>query len=101
MSGLFAVVVVVFSSGNLQSRRLGEIVKKEDLVDSEYLTTLLVLVARCDTLRFLKLWFFSTCIVYKLMFVCVCFCFHHRANYQQWESSYESLSDLVVPRSSR
>lgn len=69
MSGLFAVVV--FSSGNLQSRRLGEIVKKEDLVDSEYLTTLLVLVARCDTLRFLKLWFLSTFIVYKLMFVCV------------------------------
>lgn len=27
-------------------RRLGEIVRKEDLVDSEYLTTLLVLVAR-------------------------------------------------------
>ncbi|XP_075879421.1 V-type proton ATPase subunit C 1-B-like isoform X2 [Nelusetta ayraudi] len=55
--------------GTLQTRRLGEIVRKEDLVDSEYLTTLLVLVAR--------------------------------ASYQQWERSYESLTELVVPRSSR
>lgn len=39
----------VFSSGTLPTRSLGEIVRKEDLVDSEYLTTLLVLVARCGT----------------------------------------------------
>lgn len=39
----------VFLSGTLQNRSLGEIVRKEDLVDSEYLTTLLVLVARCGT----------------------------------------------------
>lgn len=39
----------VFLSGTLQTRSLDEIVRKEDLVDSEYLTTLLVLVARCGT----------------------------------------------------
>ncbi|XP_036927775.1 V-type proton ATPase subunit C 1-B [Acanthopagrus latus] len=44
-------------------------VKKEDLVFSEYLTTLLVLVTR--------------------------------ASYLQWERTYESMSEFVVPRSSR
>uniref|UniRef100_A0A8C9VXN6 V-type proton ATPase subunit C n=1 Tax=Scleropages formosus TaxID=113540 RepID=A0A8C9VXN6_SCLFO len=55
---------------DLQTRTLTDIVKKEDLVlDSEYLTTLLVVVPRE---RFL-----------------------------QWNESYESLSEFVVPRSSR
>ncbi|XP_029114512.1 V-type proton ATPase subunit C 1-A [Scleropages formosus] len=55
---------------SLQTRTLTDIVKKEDLVlDSEYLTTLLVVVPRE---RFL-----------------------------QWNESYESLSEFVVPRSSR
>nr|XP_020464231.1 V-type proton ATPase subunit C 1-A-like [Monopterus albus] len=55
--------------GNLQTRSLVDIVKKEDLVISEYLTTLLVVVPR--------------------------------VNYLQWEETYESLSEFVVPRSSR
>ncbi|XP_077946175.1 V-type proton ATPase subunit C 1-B-like [Gasterosteus aculeatus] len=55
--------------GDLQSRSLNDIVKREDLVVSEYLTTLLVVVSRR---RFL-----------------------------QWERTYESFSEFVVPRSSR
>ncbi|KAG7328522.1 hypothetical protein KOW79_008466 [Hemibagrus wyckioides] len=56
--------------GSLQTRSLTGIVKKEDLVlNSEYLTTLLVVVPR-------------TCI-------------------RQWENTYESMSEFVVPRSSR
>ncbi|KAM6912844.1 V-type proton ATPase subunit C 1-B-like [Xenentodon cancila] len=55
--------------GNLQTRSLNGIVRKEDLVVSEYLTTLLVVVSR--------------------------------RRYLQWERSYESLSEFVVPRSSR
>lgn len=47
---MFTQDVCFLSSGTLQlTRRLGDIVRKEDLVDSEYLTTLLVLVARCVT----------------------------------------------------
>uniref|UniRef100_A0A8C4NT20 V-type proton ATPase subunit C n=1 Tax=Dicentrarchus labrax TaxID=13489 RepID=A0A8C4NT20_DICLA len=56
-------------NGPLQTRSLNDIVKKEDLVVSEYLTTLLVLV--------------------------------NRGSYLQWERTYESLSEFVVPRSSR
>ncbi|TKS86175.1 V-type proton ATPase subunit C 1-B [Collichthys lucidus] len=55
--------------GPLQTRGLNDIIRKEDLVDSEYLTTLLVLVSR--------------------------------GSYLQWERTYESLSEFVVPRSSR
>ncbi|XP_068436661.1 V-type proton ATPase subunit C 1-B-like isoform X1 [Clinocottus analis] len=55
--------------GTLQTRNLNAIVKSEDLVVSEYLTTLLVLVSR--------------------------------GRYLQWERTYESLSEFVVPRSSR
>ncbi|KAK2826396.1 hypothetical protein Q5P01_020610 [Channa striata] len=55
--------------GNLQTRSLNNIVKKEDLVMSEYLTTLLVVVTQ--------------------------------ASFLQWEGTYESLSEFVVPRSSR
>ncbi|XP_041828096.1 V-type proton ATPase subunit C 1-B isoform X1 [Melanotaenia boesemani] len=55
--------------GNLQTRSLSGIIRKEDLVVSEYLTTLLVVVSR--------------------------------RSYLQWERSYESLSEFVVPRSSR
>ncbi|XP_028250436.1 V-type proton ATPase subunit C 1-B [Parambassis ranga] len=56
-------------NGNLQTRSLNGIVRKEDLVVSEYLTTLLVVVTR--------------------------------GSYSQWEGTYESLSEFVVPRSSR
>ncbi|XP_056248627.1 V-type proton ATPase subunit C 1-B isoform X2 [Seriola aureovittata] len=55
--------------GNMQTRSLNDIVRKEDLVVSEYLTTLLVVVTR--------------------------------GSYLQWERTYESLSEFVVPRSSR
>uniref|UniRef100_A0A3B5AYB8 V-type proton ATPase subunit C n=1 Tax=Stegastes partitus TaxID=144197 RepID=A0A3B5AYB8_9TELE len=55
--------------GNLQTCSLNDIVRKEDLVVSEYLTTLLVVVTR--------------------------------GSYLQWERTYESLSEFVVPRSSR
>ncbi|KAG5266121.1 hypothetical protein AALO_G00250010 [Alosa alosa] len=58
------------TEGSLQTRNLTDIVKKEDLVlGSEYLTTLVIVVAR--------------------------------ASYNQWEHTYESLSQFVVPRSSR
>ncbi|XP_031732713.1 V-type proton ATPase subunit C 1-B [Anarrhichthys ocellatus] len=55
--------------GTLQTRSLNDIVRREDLVVSEYLTTLLVLMSR--------------------------------GRYLQWERTYESLSEFVVPRSSR
>ncbi|XP_030575464.1 V-type proton ATPase subunit C 1-B [Archocentrus centrarchus] len=55
--------------GSLQTCSLNDVVRKEDLVVSEYLTTLLVVVAR--------------------------------GSYLQWERTYESLSEFVVPRSSR
>uniref|UniRef100_A0A671UAG8 V-type proton ATPase subunit C n=1 Tax=Sparus aurata TaxID=8175 RepID=A0A671UAG8_SPAAU len=55
--------------GTLQTCSLINTVRKEDLVFSEYLTTLLVLVTR--------------------------------ASYLQWERTYESMSEFVVPRSSR
>ncbi|XP_040917260.1 V-type proton ATPase subunit C 1-B [Toxotes jaculatrix] len=55
--------------GNLLTCCLSDIVRKEDLVVSEYLTTLLVVVSR--------------------------------GSYLQWERTYESLSEFVVPRSSR
>uniref|UniRef100_A0A7N6BGL7 V-type proton ATPase subunit C n=1 Tax=Anabas testudineus TaxID=64144 RepID=A0A7N6BGL7_ANATE len=55
--------------GNLQNRSLNDIVKKEDLIVSEYLTTVLVVVTK--------------------------------ANYLLWERTYESMSEFVVPRSSR
>uniref|UniRef100_H3CHR2 V-type proton ATPase subunit C n=1 Tax=Tetraodon nigroviridis TaxID=99883 RepID=H3CHR2_TETNG len=55
--------------GTLQNCSLTELIRKEDLVVSEYLTTLLVFVPR--------------------------------RSYAHWESTYECLSDLVVPRSSR
>ncbi|XP_036449430.1 V-type proton ATPase subunit C 1-A [Colossoma macropomum] len=58
------------TEGSLQTRTLTGIVKKEDLVlNSEYLTTLLVVVPR--------------------------------SNDSLWENTYESMSDFVVPRSSR
>uniref|UniRef100_A0A672HSS2 V-type proton ATPase subunit C n=1 Tax=Salarias fasciatus TaxID=181472 RepID=A0A672HSS2_SALFA len=55
--------------GSLQTRSLNDFVKREDLVVSEYLTTLLVVVTR--------------------------------GSYSQWENTYESLTEFVVPRSSR
>ncbi|KAJ7991036.1 hypothetical protein DPEC_G00293070 [Dallia pectoralis] len=57
------------TEGCLQTRTLTDIVKREDLVYSEYLTTLFVVVSK--------------------------------ASYAQWEKTYESLSEFVVPRSSR
>lgn len=58
------------ATGNLITRYLGDIVKKDDFVlDSEYLVTLLVVVQKS---------------------------FLH-----DWQSKYEKLTDMVVPRSSR
>uniref|UniRef100_A0A3B3QQB7 V-type proton ATPase subunit C n=1 Tax=Paramormyrops kingsleyae TaxID=1676925 RepID=A0A3B3QQB7_9TELE len=55
---------------SLATRALFEVVTEEDFVlDSEYLTTLLVVV--------------------------------HKRDYAQWEKTYESLSEFVVPRTSR
>ncbi|XP_053191170.1 V-type proton ATPase subunit C 1-B [Scomber japonicus] len=54
---------------SLQTRSLNDIVRNEDLVVSEYLTTLIVVVPR--------------------------------GIFVQWERTYESLSQFVVPRSSR
>ncbi|XP_026797985.2 V-type proton ATPase subunit C 1-B [Pangasianodon hypophthalmus] len=57
------------NAGSLQTRSLADLVKKEDFVlDSEYLTTLLVVVPK--------------------------------TSYADWEKSYETLSEMVVPRSS-
>ncbi|KAI9540996.1 hypothetical protein NQZ68_035283 [Dissostichus eleginoides] len=55
--------------GSLQTCSLNDIVRKVDLVTSEHLTTLLVVVTR--------------------------------GSYLQWERTYESFSQFVVPRSSR
>ncbi|NP_001005772.2 V-type proton ATPase subunit C 1-B [Danio rerio] len=56
--------------GSLLTRSLADIVKKEDFVlDSEYLTTLLVIVSK--------------------------------TNYPEWQKTYETLSEMVVPRSTK
>jgi len=58
------------STGNLTSRSLAELVKKEHFViNSEYLQTLLVVVPK--------------------------------AQYKEWLATYESLTQMVVPRSSQ
>ncbi|KAF5909130.1 V-type proton ATPase subunit C 1-A, partial [Clarias magur] len=58
------------NAGSLLTRSLADLVKKEDFVlDSEYLTTLLVVVPK--------------------------------TGYADWEKSYETLSEMVVPRSSK
>jgi V-type H+-transporting ATPase subunit C len=56
-------------TGNLISRDITEYVTSDNWLDSEYLTTLLVVVPKY--------------------------------NIKEWESSYESLSDSVVPRSAK
>jgi len=55
--------------GNLQIRDLSDIVKAADVVDSEHLTTLFVIIPKHSE--------------------------------KDWESSYETLSQFVVPRSSK
>ncbi|KAA0710491.1 V-type proton ATPase subunit C 1-B [Triplophysa tibetana] len=56
--------------GNLLNRSLADIVKKDDFVlDSEYLTTQLVVVPK--------------------------------SNYADWQKTYETLSEMVVPRSTK
>ncbi|KAL3842041.1 hypothetical protein ACJMK2_020106 [Sinanodonta woodiana] len=58
------------ATGSLLSRYLGDLVKKDDFVsDSEYLTTLLVVVPK--------------------------------PYIHEWESKYETLTDMVVPRSTK
>lgn len=58
------------ATGNLLTKDLADVVKKDDFVlDSEYLQTLLVVVPR--------------------------------SMYKDWETKYEKLADMVVPRSSR
>ncbi|XP_076755938.1 V-type proton ATPase subunit Vha44 isoform X1 [Xylocopa sonorina] len=57
-------------TGSLLTRNLADLVKKEHFVlDSEYLTTLLVIVPR--------------------------------ANFHEWYSGYEKLTDMIVPRSTQ
>ncbi|KAL7294616.1 hypothetical protein TKK_0011921 [Trichogramma kaykai] len=56
-------------TGSLLTRNLADLVKKEHFIlDSEYLTTLLVIVPR--------------------------------ASFQEWNTLYEKLTDMIVPRSS-
>uniref|UniRef100_T1J1L0 V-type proton ATPase subunit C n=1 Tax=Strigamia maritima TaxID=126957 RepID=T1J1L0_STRMM len=57
-------------TGSLLTRNLEDLVKKENFVlDSEYLTTLVVVVPK--------------------------------ASYSEWQTAYEKLTDMVVPRSSQ
>ncbi|XP_078035495.1 V-type proton ATPase subunit Vha44 isoform X1 [Augochlora pura] len=57
-------------TGSLLTRNLADLVKKEHFIlDSEYLTTLLVIVPR--------------------------------ANFHEWNSGYEKLTDMIVPRSTQ
>ncbi|MBN3277830.1 VATC2 ATPase, partial [Polyodon spathula] len=72
--------------GNLLTRTLTDIVNKNDFVlDSEYLTTLLVVVPKVICCHIILIILFLFC----------------RANYVTWQKTYESLSDLVVPRSTK
>lgn len=88
---------ICITSGTLQNRSLKDIVRKEDLVVSEYLTTLLVFVTRSVTcLLPLVLHRIRFLFMLKTFFWNIC-----RRSYFHWESTYECLSDLVVPRSSR
>ena len=57
---------VCLSRGGLQTRSLSDIVRKEDLVDSEYLTTLLVVVTRLVTFI---LWHYTS--VFECLYSCV------------------------------
>ncbi len=58
------------ATGSLLTRNLGDLVKKDDFItDSEYLTTLLVVVPKQSV--------------------------------PDWESKYEKLADMVVPKSTR
>uniref|UniRef100_A0A8C5QK18 V-type proton ATPase subunit C n=1 Tax=Leptobrachium leishanense TaxID=445787 RepID=A0A8C5QK18_9ANUR len=76
------------NAGSLITRSLAEIVKKDDFVlDSEYLITLLVVVpkrrAACFTLDDFVLGICQT-----------------RPNHTDWVKQYETLAEMVVPRSS-
>lgn len=80
--------------GSLLTRSLGDIVKKEHFVlDSEYLITLLVVVPkwepRPDTELNKK--------IKKRQFQFLFF----RTSYGDWEKTYETLAEMVVPRSSK
>lgn len=92
---------VCLSSRTLQNRSLTNVIRKEDLVVSEYLTTLLVFVPRCGTPLLLLHHHFGCLFLWKgwfFFFFCGITC---RRSFSLWESTYECLSDLVVPRSSR
>ncbi|XP_059468919.1 V-type proton ATPase subunit C [Neocloeon triangulifer] len=57
-------------TGSLLTRNLADLVKKDDFIlDSEYLTTLLVVIPK--------------------------------VSYNDWNTNYEKLTDMIVPRSSR
>lgn len=97
---------VCLPSGTLQTRSLNGIVRKEDLVVSEYLTTLLVVVTRLVTLNVTLPSFYGITQGFHVLLFCMCKCvsvyvFGPRGSYLQWERTYESLSEFVVPRSSR
>lgn len=87
--------------GNLLNRSMSEIVKKEDLIVSEYLTTVLVVVTKSVTQWECLCVCTYSCNVLHVWNVFLKYVFRHRANYSQWERTYESMSEFVVPRSSR
>jgi V-type H+-transporting ATPase subunit C len=72
------------NSGNLSVRSLGDIVKKENFIeDSEYLETLLVAVPKLVSLSHFDVDSAP-----------------HRNFVREWNSKYERLTQMIVPRSS-
>lgn len=69
-------------SGSLLVRQLGDLLGKADLLNTEYISTLLVVVPKC-----------AICLLLSSPRA-------PRNAVNDWNSSYENLCDLVVPRSS-
>lgn len=71
------------------TRTLADIVRKEHFIlDSEYLTTLLVIVPKYVIL---DLYVIIKDIKLDSLF--------HRSSQQEWQAHYEKLTDMIVPRS--
>lgn len=95
---LFVVVTLLSATrGSLLTRSLADIVKKDDFVlNSEYLITLLVVVPKWVwTLQDLASYNSWTTNLIGLMF------FTFRPSYTDWQKMYETLAEMVVPRSSK
>lgn len=76
-------------SGSLLTRNLADLVKKEHFIlDSEYLTTLLVIVPKW--VKFYNLLFKIANLKSK----------NFRSNFSDWNLHYEKITDMIVPRSS-